>query len=121
MELLLSKEVLTVIAALVVLLIAWKGRKLVNIFFVVFQVWHLLEKLGILASMSGYEKLALGMSVFQEKFYERFGKEPAAGDEGWAVRIFNLLSKLESKDDVDDFFEDSSEPSNSESLEEETA
>ena len=121
LEFILQPQVLGVLAVVVVFAIGLWARKYLNHFRVVFQVWHLVEKMGILAGLKGYEKLALAMDVFQEKFYAEFGREPAPGDEGWAVKMLTWLCKLESKDDVDDFFEDSSEPSNSESLKEGTA
>ena len=121
LEFILQPQVLGVLAVVVVFAIGLWARKYLNHFRVVFQVWHLVEKMGILAGLKGYEKLALAMDVFQEKFYAEFGREPAPGDEGWAVKILTWLCKLESKDDVDDFFEDSSEPSSSETLSEATA
>ena len=121
LEFILQPQVLGVLALVVVFAIGLWGKKLLNHFRLIFQVWHLVEKMGILAGLKGYEKLALAMDVFQDKFYEEFGREPAPGDEGWAVKVLTWLCKLESKDDVDDFFEDSSEPSNSETLSEATA
>ena len=118
---LFQPEVLGVIAVVIVFAIGLWGKKLLNHFRLIFQVWHLVEKMGILAGLKGYEKLALAMGIFRDKFYEEFGREPAPGDEGWAVKVLTWLCKLESKDDVDDFFEDSSEPSNSETLSEATA
>ena len=110
-----------VIAVVIVFAIGLWARKYLNHFRLIFQVWHLVEKMGILAGLKGYEKLALAMDVFQDKFYAEFGKEPKPGDEGWAVKVLTWLCKLESKDDVEDFFEEPSEPSNSESLKEGTA
>jgi len=121
LEFILQPQVLSVLALIVVFAIGLWARKYLNHFRVVFQVWHLVEKMGILAWLKGYEKLALAMGIFRDKFYEEFGREPAPGDEGWAVKVLTWLCKLESKDDVDDFFEDSSEPSNSETLSEATA
>ncbi len=118
---LFQPEVLGVIAVVIVFVIGLWARKYLNHFRLIFQVWHLVEKMGILAGLKGYEKLALAMDVFRDKFYEEFGKEPKPGDEGWAVKILTWLCKLENKDDVDDFFEDSSEPSSSETLSEATA
>lgn len=103
---LFQPEVLGVIAVVIVFAIGLWARKYLNHFRVVFQVWHLVEKMGILAGLKGYEKLALAMDVFGEKFYEEFGREPAPGDEGWAVKVLTWLCKLESKDDVEDFFEE---------------
>ena len=121
LEFILQPQVLGVLALVVVFAIGLWARKYLNHFRLIFQIWHLVEKMGILAGLKGYEKLALAMDVFQDKFYEEFGKEPKPGDEGWAVKILTWLCKLENKDDVDDFFEDSSEPSNSETLSEATA
>jgi hypothetical protein len=121
LEFILQPQVLGVLALVVVVAIGLWARKYLNHFRVVFQVWHLVEKMGILAGLKGYEKLALAMDVFQDKFYEEFGREPAPGDEGWAVKVLTWLCKLENKDDVEDFFEEPSEPSNSESLKEGTA
>jgi hypothetical protein len=118
---LFQPEVLGVIAVVIVFAIGLWARKYLNHFRVVFQVWHLVEKMGILAGLKGYEKLALAMDVFGEKFYEEFGREPAPGDEGWAVKVLTWLCKLENKDDVEDFFEEPSEPSNLATLEEGTA
>lgn len=117
-EFLFTKEVLAILAALLVFIIGRKGMKLLNIFRVAFQAYHLLEKWGVLAKLKGYEKLALAMGEFQDKFFKKFGKNPAPGDEGWAVRFFNLLSKMESKDEieVEDFSEPSTEHSPLESL-----
>ena len=114
-------QILGVLALVIVFVIGLWGRKFLNHFRIVFQVWHLTEKMGILAGLKGYEKLALAMDIFQDKFYEEFGREPAPGDEGWAVKVLTWLCKLENKDDVEDFFEEPSEPSNSESLKEGTA
>ena len=113
---LFQPEVLGVIAVVIVFAIGLWVRKYLNHFRLIFQIWHLVEKMGILAGLKGYEKLALAMGIFRDKFYEEFGREPAPGDEGWAVKVLTWLCKLESKDDVEDFFEDSSEPSNSETL-----
>ena len=121
LEFILQPQVLGVLALCVVFALGLWASKYRYHFRVVFQVWHLGEKMGILAGVKGYEKLALAMDVFQDKFYEEFGREPAPSDEGWAVKVLTWLCKLESKDDVEDFFEDSSEPSNSESLKEGTA
>ena len=118
---LFQPEVLGVIAVVIVFAIGLWARKYLNHFRVVFQVWHLVEKMGILAGLKGYEKLALAMDVFREKFYAEFGREPAPGDEGWAVKVLTWLCKLESKDDVEDFFEEPSESSNLATLEEGTA
>jgi len=117
---LFQPEVLGVIAVVIVFAIGLWVRKYLNHFRLIFQIWHLVEKMGILAGLKGYEKLALAMGIFRDKFYEEFGREPAPGDEGWAVKVLTWLCKLESKDDVEDFFEDSSEPSNSETLSEAT-
>ena len=121
LEFILQPQVLSVLALIVVFAIGLWARKYLNHFRLIFQIWHLVEKMGILAGLKGYEKLALAMGIFRDKFYEEFGREPAPGDEGWAVKILTWLCKLESKDDVEDFFEDSSEPSNSETLSEGTA
>ena len=102
---LFQPEVLGVIAVVIVFAIGLWARKYLNYFRLIFQVWHYVEKMGILANLKGYEKLALAMDVLQDRFYEQFGKEPKPGDEGWAVKIFNILSKLESKEDVEDFLE----------------
>ena len=118
---LFQPEVLGVIAVVIVFAIGLWARKYLYLVRVVFQVWLRVEKLGILAGPKGYEKLALAMDVFREKFDAEFGREPAPGDDGWAVIVLTWLCKLESKDDVEDFFEDSSEPSNSETLSEATA
>lgn len=118
---LFQPEVLGVIAVVIVFAIGLWGKKLLNHFRLIFQVWHYVEKMGILAGLKGYEKLALAMDVLGEKFYEEFGREPAPGDEGWAVKVLTWLCKLENKDDVEDFFEEPSEPSNSETLSEGTA
>ena len=100
---LFQPEVLGVIAVVIVFAIGLWARKYLNHFRVVFQVWHLVEKLGILRDLKGYEKLALAMDIFQEKFYEKFGHEPDASDQGWAVKILTLLCQVENKDKVDDF------------------
>lgn len=121
LEFILQPQVLGVLALVVVFVIGLWGKRFLNHFRVIFQVWHLVEKMGILAGLKGYEKLALAMDVFQDKFYEEFGKEPKPGDEGWAVKVLTWLCKLENKDDVEDFFEQPSEPSNSETLSEGTA
>jgi len=121
LEFILQPQVLSVLALIVVFAIGLWARKYLNHFRLIFQIWHLVEKMGILAGLKGYEKLALAMGIFRDKFYEEFGREPAPGDEGWAVKVLTWLCKLESKDDVEDFFEDSSEPSNLATLEEGTA
>ena len=118
---LFQPEVLGVIAVVIVFAIGLWARKYLNHFRVVFQVWHLVEKMGILAGLKGYEKLALAMDVFQDKFYAEFGKEPKPGDEGWAVKVLTWLCKLESKDEVEGFIESSSDESNSESSKESAA
>jgi hypothetical protein len=101
----LQPQVLGVLALVVVFVIGLWGKRFLNHFRLVFQVWHLVEKMGILAGLKGYEKLALAMDVFQDKFYEEFGKEPKPGDEGWAVKILTWLCKLEDKEDIEDFLE----------------
>jgi len=121
LDFIMQPQVLGVLALVVVFVIGLWGKRFLNHFRVIFQVWHLVEKMGILAGLKGYEKLALAMGIFRDKFYEEFGREPAPGDEGWAVKILTWLCKLESKDDVEDFFEEPSEPSNSETLSEGTA
>ena len=121
LEFILQPQVLGVLALIIVFAIGLWARKYLNHFRLVFQIWHLVEKMGILAGLKGYEKLALAMDILRDKFYEEFGREPAPSDEGWAVKILTWLCKLESKDDVEDFFEDSSEPSNLATLEEGTA
>ena len=121
LEFILQPQVLSVLALIVVFAIGLWARKYLNHFRLIFQIWHLVEKMGILAGLKGYEKLALAMGIFRDKFYEEFGREPAPGDEGWAVKILTWLCKLENKDDVEDFFEPPSEPSNSETLSEGTA
>ena len=121
LEFILQPQVLSVLALIVVFAIGLWARKYLNHFRLIFQIWHLVEKMGILAGLKGYEKLALAMGIFRDKFYEEFGREPAPGDEGWAVKILTWLCKLENKDDVEDFFEEPSEPSNSETLSEGTA
>jgi hypothetical protein len=121
LDFIMQPQVLGVLALVVVFVIGLWGKRFLNHFRVIFQVWHLVEKMGILAGLKGYEKLALAMDVFQDKFYEEFGKEPKPGDEGWAVKVLTWLCKLENKDDVEDFFEQPSEPSNSETLSEGTA
>lgn len=103
LDFVLQPEILALLAILVVAILGWQGRKYLNHFRVVFQVWHLVEKLGILRDLKGYEKLALAMDIFQEKFYEKFGHEPDASDQGWAVKILTLLCQVENKDKVDDF------------------
>lgn len=118
---LFQPEVLGVIAVVIVFAIGLWGKKLLNHFRLIFQVWHYVEKMGVLANLKGYEKLALAMDVLQDRFYEQFGKEPKPGDEGWAVKILTWLCRLEDKEPIEDFFEDSSEPSNSETLSEGTA
>lgn len=118
---LFQPEVLGVIAVVIVFAIGLWGKKLLNHFRVIFQVWHYVEKMGILANLKGYEKLALAMDVLQDRFYEQFGKEPKPGDEGWAVKILTWLCRLEDKEPIEDFFEQPSEPSNSETLSEGTA
>ena len=118
---LFQPEVLGVIAVVIVFAIGLWARKYLNHFRLIFQVWHYVEKMGILANLKGYEKLALAMDVLQDRFYEQFGKEPKPGDEGWAVKILTWLCKLEDKEPIGDFFEEPSEPSNSETLSEGTA
>jgi len=118
---LFQPEVLGVIAVVIVFAIGLWGKKLLNHFRLIFQVWHYVEKMGILANLKGYEKLALAMDVLQDRFYEQFGKEPKPGDEGWAVKILTWLCRLEDKEPIEDFFEEPSEPSNSETLSEGTA
>src|SRR5690606_20415531 len=118
---LFQPEVLGVIAVVIVFAIGLWGKKLLNHFRLIFQVWHYVEKMGILANLKGYEKLALAMDVLQDRFYEQFGKEPKPGDEGWAVKILTWLCRLEDKEPIEDFFEEPSEPSNSETLSEATA
>lgn len=103
LDFVLQPEILALLAMLVVAILGWQGRKYLNHFRLVFQVWHLVEKLGILRDLKGYEKLALAMDIFQEKFYEKFGHEPDASDQGWAVKILTLLCQVENKDKVDDF------------------
>lgn len=103
LDFVLQPEILALLAILVVAILGWQGRKYLNHFRLVFQVWHLVEKLGILRDLKGYEKLALAMDIFQEKFYEKFGHEPDASDQGWAVKILTLLCQVENKDKVDDF------------------
>lgn len=115
---LLQPEVFGVIALLLVAIIGIWGRKWLNHLRVVFQVWHYVEKMGILADLKGYEKLALAMDVFQDRFYEQFGKEPKPGDEGWAVKILTWLCKLEDKEDIEDFFDDSTQRSDSKNSQE---
>ena len=118
---LFQPEVLGVIAVVIVFAIGLWARKYLNHFRLIFQVWHYVEKMGILANLKGYEKLALAMDVLQDRFYEQFGKEPKPGDEGWAVKILTWLCRLEDKEPIEDFFEEPSEPSNSETLSEGTA
>ena len=101
----LQPQVLSVLALVVVFVIGLWGKRFLNHFRLVFQVWHLVEKMGILAGLKGYEKLALAMDVFRDKFYEEFGKEPKPGDEGWAVKVLTWLCKLEDKEDIEDFLE----------------
>ena len=60
---LFQPEVLGVIAVVIVFAIGLWGKKLLNHFRLIFQVWHLVEKMGILAGLKGYEKLALAMDV----------------------------------------------------------
>ena len=105
LEFILQPQVLSVLALIVVFAIGLWARKYLNHFRLIFQVWHLVEKMGILAGLKGYEKLALAMDVFQDKFYAEFGREPKPGDEGWAVKILTWLCKLEDKEDIEDFLE----------------
>jgi hypothetical protein len=111
---LFQPEVLGVIAVVIVFAIGLWARKYLNYFRLIFQVWHYVEKMGILANLKGYEKLALAMDVLQDRFYEQFGKEPKPGDEGWAVKILTWLCRLEDKEPIEDFFDEPTPPSNSE-------
>ncbi len=108
-EFLLQPEIfsalITVVVLIVIGLLAWKGRKWLNEFRLVFQIWHFVEKTAVLTGWSGYEKLAFAMSQFQERFYEAFGKEPDPKDEGWAVKTLTWLCKIEDKEAVEDFLE----------------
>lgn len=101
----MQPQILGVLALVVVFAIGLWGRKWLNNFRLVFRVWHFVEKMGIAAGLKGYDKLALAMGVFQEKFITEFGKEPKAGDEGWAVKVLTWLCKLEGKEDIEDFLE----------------
>ena len=105
MDFIMQPEVLGVLALIVVTLLGLWGKKFITVFRVAFQVWDLAQKLGILTGLSGYEKLSIAMSELRDKFFEKFGREPKANEEGWAVKIFNILSKLESKEDIEDFLE----------------
>ena len=105
LDFIMQPQVLGVLALVVVTMIGLWGKRFITVFRVAFQVWDLAQKLGILAGLSGYEKLSIAMSKLRDKFFEKFGREPKASEEGWAVKIFNILSKLESKEDVEDFFE----------------
>lgn len=116
LEFIFQPQILGVLALVVVFAIGLWGRKTLNHFRLIFQVWHFVEKMGIAAGLKGYEKLALAMSVFQDKFYDEFGKKPKAGDEGWAVKVLSWLCKLEDKEDIEDFFEPPTEPSDLENL-----
>lgn len=107
LDFILQPQVLSVLALIVVALIGWRGRNYLNHFRLVFQVWHFVEKLGILNNLKGSQKLALAMDTFRDKFYDKFGKVPSPSDEGWAVKILTWLCKLEDKDTVEDFLPES--------------
>ena len=82
----LQPQVLSVLALVVVFVIGLWGKRFLNHFRIVFQVWHLTEKMGILAGLKGYEKLALAMDVFKTSL-RRVWPGACPGDEGWAVRF----------------------------------
>ena len=103
MELLFQPEMLGLLAVVVIFAVGLWGRNYLNHLRVIFQVWHLTEKMGLLAGLKGYDKLALAMSVFQKKFYIEFGREPGPSDEGWAVKVLTWLCKVEDKEDIEDF------------------
>lgn len=105
LDFIMQPQVLGVLALIVVTLIGLWGKRFITVFRVAFQVWDLAQQLGVLAGLSGYEKLSIAMSELRDKFFEKFGREPKPSEEGWAVKIFNILSKLESKEDVEDFLE----------------
>lgn len=105
LEFILKPEVLTILIALVVIIIGLIGRKYLNLFRVVFKLWHWVEKAAIVNDWSGYEKLAWAMDEFQERFYKQYGKEPDPKDEGWAVKVLTWLCKIEDKEDVECFLE----------------
>jgi hypothetical protein len=105
LDFIMQPQVLGVLALIVVTLIGLWGKKFITVFRVAFQAWDLAQQLGILTGLSGYEKLAVAMTELQDKFFEKFGREPKANEEGWAVKIFNILSKLGNKENVEDFLE----------------
>lgn len=100
---------MSVLIVLVVALLGALGNRWLNRVRMIFQVWHLVEKMGIIEGWAGYEKLALAMTEFRERFYEKYGREPSAGDEGWAVKILTWLCKIEDKEpiEIEDFSEGS--------------
>src|SRR5690554_3029901 len=103
LDFVMQPAVLTVLIALAVIAIGFWGRKQLNVFRLVFKVWHWVEKASMLAGWEGYEKLAWAMEEFSARFYEAFGREPAPGDEGWAVKILTWLCRIEDKEAVEDF------------------
>ena len=119
-EFLLQPEIFSALITLSVLivigLIAWRGRRWLNHFRLVFQVWHFVEKTSMLTGWKGYGKLAFAMSQFRERFYDAFGREPDPSDEGWAVKILTWLCEIEDKESIEDFPDPSTENSDLESL-----
>jgi hypothetical protein len=109
LEFILQPEIFTaivsILALVIVAVLGWKGRKFITHGRIVFQVWHLIEKAGALKDWKGYEKLAMAMGVFRDRFQKEFGKEPSPTEEGWAVKVLTWLCNIEDKEDVEDFLE----------------
>ena len=107
LELLLSPAILSVLVTLVVLLLGFAGNVWLNKIRLVFQVWHLAEKMGVLEGLKGYEKLVIAMTEFRKRFFEKYGREPSPNDDGWAVKWLEKLCRLEDKEAVIDFLDES--------------
>lgn len=105
LEFIFQPQVISLIVLVLIALIAWKGRKWLNEFRLVFRIWHWVEKMSVVNGWHGYDKLAQAMVEFEARFVKEFGKEPKPGDEGWAVRILTWLCKVEDKEDIEDFLE----------------
>jgi hypothetical protein len=108
LEFLQSPAVIALWVALLLALVGMLGSKWLNKIRLVFQLWNYAEKVGLLKGWTGYEKLAFAMKELQERFYDKYGRAPSASEEGWIVKILNLLCKLEDKQDVLDFSESGS-------------
>ncbi len=118
LEFILQPQVISLIVLVLVALIGWRGRKWLNHFRLVFQIWHWVEKMSIVNDWHGYDKLALAMGEFELRFYDEFGREPDPSDEGWAVKMLTWLCKIEDKEPVGDFSDPSTSDSDSENLNE---